>query len=140
MNNWYGRVNRNTIWSNFVAMTGDVTVDSGDTLTILPGTVVYAQYNEDNQHFGADTMRCEIIVKPGGRLIVGGPGNPVKFISSRPENQAGTEDWRGIVVKPGGYLSINNAVIRHAYAGIEDSSKFLHTIQNVKIGRCKMFG
>ncbi len=73
-------------------------------------------------------------------MIVGGAGSPVKFLSSRPEAQAGTDDWRGIIIKPGAYFSINNAIIRHAYAGIEDSSQLSHTIQNVKIGRCKMYG
>ncbi len=140
VNNWFGHITQNTTWSNFVAMTGDVTVDSGFILTISPGTVVYAQYNEDNQRSGVDTMKCEIIVKAGGRLVVGGPGNPVKFISSRPENSAGTDDWRGIVVRPGGYVNIENAIIRHAYAAIEDSSAFSHTIKNVKIGRCKIYG
>ncbi len=140
VNNWYGHIVQNTTWSGFVAITGDIVVDSGVTLTILPGTIIYFQYNEDNQRSLPDTTRCAIIVKAGGRLIIGGMGSAAQFISSRSESQAGTEDWRGIVVKPGGYVSIENAIIRHAYAAIEDSSNYSHTIKNVRIGRCKAYG
>ncbi len=141
-NNWFGHIAQNVTWGpGEVCVTGDVTVDSGYTLTIDSNTIVYAQYNEDNQRAGADTNKIEIRVAKGGNLIVNGkPNFPVKFLSSRSEALASTEDWRGIVVKPGGYISINNAIIRHAYAGIEDSSRFLHTIKNVKIGRCQMYG
>ncbi len=74
-------------------------------------------------------------------IVYGWPEAPVKFLSSRPESLAGTDDWRGIVIEPGGHLyAMGNAVIRHAYAGIEDASQDNLTIQNVQIGRCKMFG
>ncbi len=143
VNNLYGHISTNTTWgpNKVYAITGDITVDSGYTLTIDSGTTVYFQYNEDNQRAGADTTKIDFRVAKGGKLIINGkPNFPVKFLSSRSEALASTEDWRGIVVKPGGYISVNNAIIRHAYAGIEDSSRYLHTIQNVKIGRCQMYG
>ncbi|MCI0406654.1 MAG: T9SS type A sorting domain-containing protein, partial [candidate division Zixibacteria bacterium] len=138
----YGDVAANTTWGpGVVGVIGDVRVKSGATLTIAAGTTVRMQSHYDNLRAGVDTSKCEIVVESGGNLAINGAsGNPALFLSSRSEAQAGTEDWRGIVVRPGGMLVCNNAVIRHAYAGIEDSSKFLHTIQNVKIGRCKMFG
>ncbi len=136
----YGGVPWQTTASGVVSLIGDFRVPSGATLTIAAGTTVRIQSNYDNQKSGVDTGKCEIIVEAGGRLIIGGPGNPVKFISSRPESLASTDDWRGIVVKSGGYISVNNAIIRHAYIGIEDESQYNHTIQNVKIGRCKAYG
>ncbi len=73
INNWYGHITQNTTWgpNKAYAVTGDITVDSAETLTIAAGTTVYLQSNQDNQSAGADAGKCEIIVKPGGCLIVG---------------------------------------------------------------------
>ncbi|MCI0330362.1 MAG: T9SS type A sorting domain-containing protein [candidate division Zixibacteria bacterium] len=127
-------------WQGKITMDGDVTVSSGKTLKILPPKAELSFLaNRDTTHSGVAVNKCEFIVPSGGKLIaVGNSSDPLKFLSS--SGTPGTEDWRGIVVRPGGYLSMSNAVIRHAYAGIEDSSRYLHSIQNVRIGRCKMFG
>ncbi|MCI0330780.1 MAG: T9SS type A sorting domain-containing protein [candidate division Zixibacteria bacterium] len=143
VNNWYGHITQNTTWgpNKVFAITGDITVDVGKTLTIESGTTIYFQANEDNQSSGVDIAKCEMRVDSGGALIIKGTAaSPVKILSSKPEAQASTEDWRGIVIKPGGVFACSNAVIRHAYAGIEDSSGYLHTIKNVRIGRCKIYG
>ncbi len=129
-----------TTLSGTVYISGDIRVKAGKTLRLAAGTVLKF-YPGDVMKAGVDIGKEEIIVEAGGKLIIEGtPTNPVKLISFRSEAQAATDDWRGIVVRPGGYVSIENAVIRHAYAAIEDSSVFNHTIKNVKIGRCKMYG
>ncbi|HXF49297.1 MAG TPA: right-handed parallel beta-helix repeat-containing protein [Verrucomicrobiae bacterium] len=137
-----GDICRNSAWGpGGVNVNGDVRIKPGTTLTIEPGTTISLQSNYDFEKAGVDTGKCEIIVEGGGQFVVKGTqANPVKFISSRTEDSAGTNDWQGIVIKPGGVFACSNAVIRHAYAGIEDSSVFNHTIQNVRIGRCKMYG
>ncbi len=129
-----------TTLSGTVYVSGDIKVKAGKTLRLEEGTVLKF-YPGDVMKAGVDIGKEEIIVEAGGKLIIEGtPANPVKLISFRSEAQASTDDWRVIVVRPGGYVSIENAIIRHAYAAIEDSSAFSHTIKNVKIGRCKMFG
>ncbi|MGE5692946.1 MAG: FlgD immunoglobulin-like domain containing protein [Candidatus Zixiibacteriota bacterium] len=143
VNNWYGHISANTTWgpNKAYAITGDITVDTNVTLTIDSNTTVYFQANEDNQKGLPDTAKSALVVKPGGTLLIKGTKNyPAKFLSSKSEGQAGSEDWQGIVVKPGAIFACSNAVIRHAYAGIEDSSNIPHTIQNVKVGKCKMYG
>ncbi|HXF49828.1 MAG TPA: hypothetical protein VNL73_10465 [Verrucomicrobiae bacterium] len=64
VNNWYGHVSANTTWGPGVyAITGDITVDSGVTLTIEPGTTIIFQKNEDNQSSGGYSTKSELIVK-----------------------------------------------------------------------------
>lgn len=130
-----------TTLSGTVYVSGDITVRNGKTLRLAAGTLLRF-YPGDVMKKGVDIAKTEIVVEPGGKLIIEGtPGNPVKLVSFRKDpDSTTTEDWHGMVVKPGGYISVNNAIIRHAYAGIEDSSRYLHTIQNVRIGRCKMYG
>ncbi|MCI0530654.1 MAG: hypothetical protein L0Y74_01685, partial [candidate division Zixibacteria bacterium] len=102
----YGDVAANTTWGpGVVGVIGDVRVKSGATLTIAAGTTVRMQSHYDNLRAGVDTSKCEIVVESGGNLAINGAsGNPALFLSSRSEAQAGTEDWRGIVVRPGGML------------------------------------
>ncbi len=143
VNNWYGHITANTTWgpNKVYAITGDIIVDSGKTLTIDSCTTIHFQANEDNQKSLPDTAKSALVVKPGGTLIIKGTKNyPAKFLSSKPETVATNWDWEGIVVKPGGVFACSNAVIRHAYAGIEDESEYSHTIKNVRIGKCKMYG
>jgi len=135
-----GEFANDTTLHDTVYVSGDITVRNGKTLTLAAGTVLRL-YPGDVLKKGVDTTKTEIVVESGGKLIIEGTsGNLVKLVSFRSEALAGTDDWRGIVVRPGGIFACSNAVIRHAYIGIEDASEYSHTIQNVKIGRCKMYG
>ncbi|HEX6791144.1 MAG TPA: right-handed parallel beta-helix repeat-containing protein, partial [Candidatus Krumholzibacteria bacterium] len=72
-------------------ISGDLTIAPGDTLTIMPGTIIKIA-NDDDLRSGSDTLRVEINVE--GVLIVDGTiGNPVVFESWHPQ---GTDDWVGI--------------------------------------------
>jgi len=129
-----------------VYVSGDIRVRAGKTLRLDPGTV-FRFYPGDVMKQLPDTVKTAIVVDSGGKLFINGTStNPEKFVSLRkdPDNgdpdSATTYDWRGIVVRPGGVFACSNAVIRHAYAGIEDSSRYPHMIKNVRIGRCKMYG
>ncbi len=133
-----------TSLSDTVYVSGDITVRNGKTLRLAAGTVLRL-YPGDVLKKGVDINKTEIIVEAGGKLIIEGTSNnPVKLVSFRneqaPYDSTTNYDWRGIVVRPGAVFACSNAIIRHAYAGIEDSSRYLHTIQNVRIGKCKMYG
>lgn len=66
-----GLIDGEETWSGEVFLTGDVTVIGGGKLTILPGTVVKAQPDTDDQQGGVDPERIEIIVD-GGELVASG--------------------------------------------------------------------
>lgn len=132
-------ITQNETWGGNLFFFGDVIIDSSVTVTIdaSQGPVNLYFFPKDVLRSGVDTTKPELIVR--GRLVANGIStNLISFVSAAANPS--TEDWRGIIVKPGGYLAISNAVIRYAYAGIEDQSALNHTIQNVRIGKCKMFG
>ena len=59
-----GRISKNETWSGVVNVTGDITVESGATLTILPGTNVWikAQHDDQNIHSFVDyVFNCEVV-------------------------------------------------------------------------------
>lgn len=66
-----GVINKAEIWSGEVILTGDVAVAGGGRLTILPGTVVKAQSETDDQGSGVDANLIELIVD-GGSLVASG--------------------------------------------------------------------
>jgi len=71
-------ISSDEIWSGDVTLTGDVRIDPGATLTILPGTRVVISAAADDAHSGIDTSRTEIIV--AGRLVVpGDAGDTTRF-------------------------------------------------------------
>lgn len=47
-----GHITRDEMWSGTLRITGDIFVDSGVTLTILPGTTVLFAAHSDDQHSG----------------------------------------------------------------------------------------
>lgn len=60
-----GIIASDTTWSGRAVVVGDITIPSGKTLTIAPGTQVEFA-SSDALHGGADTDRCEVLVY--GRL------------------------------------------------------------------------
>jgi len=116
-----GIISSDTTWSCAVLLSGDVTVSSGDTLTISPGTQVRVS-NDDNQTAGIDTSRCELIVN--GTLVADGAASEslqITFVSAAASPAA--NDWRGIRLRPGSTSNlIDNCEIKYAYTGIEAES------------------
>lgn len=87
-----GNITTNTTWTsnNTYLLTGAVYVDSGVTLTILPGTVIRGN--------DAIANSC-LIVKRSGRIIAQGTAtNPIVFTSNKPIGSRGLADWGGIII------------------------------------------
>lgn len=58
-----GHLDENLFWSGDVFITGDITVESTDTLMIYPGTtVIFAGYRDD-QHSGRRSDRSELTIQ-----------------------------------------------------------------------------
>jgi hypothetical protein len=93
-------------------MTGDVTVDSGVTLTVDAGVSVVAAAT-DALALGASPTLVELNVN--GTLLVNGTADaPVSFTSA---NASGSSDWYGVVVA-GGVATISNGSFAHANYGV----------------------
>lgn len=139
VNNWYGLITQNTTWSGRIAVTGDVSIDTGDTLTIQPGTIVYLQRNEDNEKSGNDTTRCEIIVKNGGTLLaIGTAADSIKFVPS--PGTPGPYDWHSIRVEAGGSFKAAYCQFKNAYAGIDYRNSATDTVKNCLFENNFMYG
>ena len=82
-----GSITRDTTWQGTVLITETTTVESGATVTIMPGTTVkfkhYRGYREPEN-------RLSLIVS-GALLSEGTPGNPIYFTSDAADPQNG--DW-----------------------------------------------
>ena len=92
----------NTTWSGQLTLTGNVTVASGATLTVEPGTAV-------------DAGTYAIIVE--GLL----EADQASFYSSvTPETQGshGQGLWPGIVVETGGQATLSDVTVANASAGV----------------------
>ena len=95
-------VSTNTTWSGDMVLTGNVTVASGATLTVSPGTTV-------------DARDYAIIVE--GTLMA----EQASFYSSIvPETQGshGQGLWPGIVVEVGGQANLTETTVANASAGV----------------------
>lgn len=107
-----GTISSNTVWSQNILITGDVTVNSGVTLTINPGVTVFFAANSDALASGLWITDSEILVY--GTLIAEGTvAQPIYFTSNAATKAS--EDWGGIVFKRGSLTSsIKRAVIHYA--------------------------
>ncbi len=93
-------------WSGDIELTGDVVVEAGKTLTLLPGTNVRARTLADNRLGGEDTSRIELIVR--GNLVTQGTGaSPVTLSSTRIVPEKG--DWYGIRFESVSNASLNES-------------------------------
>jgi len=113
-----GRVTEDEIWEGEISITGDIFLDSGVTLTIMPGTVVILAANSDDQQSGGgfddaptrdnnDPVRLEewhknviSINAVGGTIIaVGTPDQRITFTPSG--DSKSTAQWDGIEIESG---------------------------------------
>ncbi len=114
----WGKINTNTTWSTTDTrdgkyyVSGDLTIESGWTLTINPGVVV--KVAPDHEQGAPDLARVKITVKSGGTLrILGTPTSKVTF-ESFTDSPPTALDWTGIQFEPGSTGTVNNVVIRNA--------------------------
>jgi len=120
VNNWYGHLpHGKTTWGDqanvayrHYVLTGDLTIDEGDTLVIRPATRVDVYPNTDNQQGGWYYDKTEIIVK--GTLIVEQEDLPPVQFSSNGE-YPGAGDWVGIRAEG------DQASVQLAYCTIKDA-------------------
>jgi hypothetical protein len=83
-----------TSWggSDPIFLTQDITIQSGATLTIDPGTQIYFAPSFDNNHSGADQSRCELIVN--GTLVANAMGgDPITFKPWTDELAPDSAEW-----------------------------------------------
>lgn len=91
-----GSIIENTTWTGNINITGDVIVEAGSVLTILPGTKVYINPKIDDQMSGINVNLIEIIIK--GKIVSSGlPGNKILFLSSG--NTPSNRDWQGLKIE-----------------------------------------
>ncbi len=120
VNNWYGHITANTTWGPGVyAITGDVTVDSGKTLTIAAGTTIKFQKDYDNQHSGGDTTKSRIIVK--GTLTASGDVSDSIILTSSASSPA-NGDWGGLFFETSGSGTLEFVRISYADTAIRAKS------------------
>ncbi len=111
---WAGPITSNTTWSGRITVGGDVTIESGVTLTVERGTEVRFLANTDDTGGGKDQTRSELIVK--GKLDADA-GN----ITFRSSDDPGTNaDWYGIRVASGGIAELSGATIQNGFRCMEN--------------------
>lgn len=120
-----------------VTMGGDVTIDSGASLTVRPGSELLAIAHDDSLGSGVDLDRVEIIVY--GDLILGDSTSGNILIGS---DSAAADAWYGIRVMPGGRISTHSpATIQNALYGITiDSLAAADTLSGLTIRNCDIAG
>jgi parallel beta-helix repeat protein len=128
----WGTLEESTTWSNAAFVSGDLTVASGKTLTIAPGTTVWIA-GDDNEHTGGDTDRIEFVVN-GYLDIQGTAENPVVL---KAWNATGRDAWTGLFFTPSGQGgNLEHVVIKNASTGIEHFAPV--TASNVTISDCEI--
>jgi hypothetical protein len=111
-----GTLYNNTRWTKSmspIVLSGDLTVDSGVTLTIDAGVVVQAA-SSDSLKGGRSTSRVELIVK-GVLNAVGAPNDPVVFKSISTSRGS----WYGIRTESAGQLNLNQVRVESATYAVE---------------------
>src|SRR3989344_7751743 len=104
-----GTIGRNQVWSGDISVTGDIIVEKGVTLTLLPGTIVTVTAFSDDQHGGIDRPHDEpfpkdpdrketssTIIQIDGFLNASGtPDNKIIFTTDKKQT---TYDWDGLYI------------------------------------------
>ena len=111
-----GNIKTDTTWKRTggpVNIYGDVTIESGATLTIEAGVEVRFF---DVKGTGGYEDGAELVVHEGTLVAEGKPGLPVKFTSANGVKKMG--DWGAVVVERGNQIILENAIIEYATNGL----------------------
>jgi hypothetical protein len=120
-----GPITTNETWSGVIRMTGDVAVQPGATLIILPGTLVFAAALQNDQVDYAEpfidvfnprdppfSAADHLTLQVNGQLFVlGTTEEPVIFTSDAAQPQGG--DWSGIGFGPGTNGWVSRAIVEY---------------------------
>lgn len=100
-------ITSNTTWSGYIHVENSVYIESGATLTVLPGTTVLL---DDNK---------ALVVKPGGKLIADGTqADPIVFKSVDPDF-----DWNVIALNSSSGNILDWCLIEGGYINLSIASK-----------------
>ena len=111
-----GSLLSNTRWTKAqspIILTGDLTVETGVTLTIDAGVEIRAKNNQDIQSSGLVTSLVELIIR--GALVVNGSATEQTSFACETNN---TGCWYGIRVLAGATADLSYANIRDARYGM----------------------
>jgi len=130
-----GTISANTTWSGVQFVQGDITVQSGKTLTLSPGSHIYMM-RTDALRDGADSLKVEFNVE--GTLVADGTAaNPIVFESVW--DPAADDTWGGFYFdNSSGGGTFDNCQIRNAEYAIESYVPL--TVTNTVIASCAYAG
>ncbi len=128
-------VSYNSACSTDVIVTGDLTVDSGISLTIAPGkTFQFATTADTNT---GDYSSCELVVK-GKLKAIGTSTNNIRFSSYSTFPQVG--DWYGVRLMPNSTGRLKNCILNYAYCGIQASANDTLVVDSSLIELNQVYG
>jgi len=125
-----GRISEDETWIGDILITGDVTIDTGATLTIAPGSHVSFAAGSDDQDSGDAIGLCELTVL-GELKATGTAQSPITFTSSAQLPAPG--DWHWILI--GGECTMEACHISYGVHGIR-ADQASPVIENSRIGDC----
>ena len=105
---------KDTVWSGEVAISEDVLVLPGVTLTIRPGTTVTITPCESTQTQPEFLSPLTEITVRGSLVVNGSKSSPVRFVMSTTN---GDFEWAGIYID-GGSLSLSHTTISNAESAV----------------------
>ncbi len=113
-------ISADTVWEGEVSVSGEVRVQRGATLLLLPGTTVRFSAGKDEQ--GTPAARLFVM---GTLIAQGTPDRPVLFTSSAREPQPG--DWGGIILERANENPnrLRHVRVEYATAGLSGAYSFL---------------
>jgi hypothetical protein len=132
-----GHVTSDLVINHDVIVTGDLTIDSGVTLTVVRGTHLSASAYEDDQSGGVDNQSVEIIVY--GTLAIDETSGERPVFNGTSETLAA---WHGIRVMHGGHFSTGiGAVVDWAEVGVDiDRPAPADTLSGLLLRYCHLYG
>jgi len=130
-----GHITQNTLWGPYdsIFVAGDVIVDPGVTLTIGHGSSINFWPNHDEQKWGVDTSRCELIIE--GELVISGTGTDSVVLSSTVGGA-----WYGVRFKPRSQGQIAGAILENGHCGVFMDTASVVTIEGNSIRGNEMYG
>ena len=128
-------------WSGEVLLTGDVTIPGGCKLTILPGTVIKAQPDTDDQQGGVDPERIEIIVDGGTLVAKGSADQRIVFTSAAADEKKEKGDWYGLrFITASASTVVQYCTVQYGVNGVSVEQGTLSNIEQWTVENCSENG